>query len=110
MEYLPGAKSRSSPQFLGFTEAAVVLGAVVVLFALFVVIQFQYFFGGQTNIGVQGYTYSEYARRGFGELGGGGLLQPAALPGPERHRQAPEGSPAPGLLRAGHRHGGRWWA
>ena len=32
------------------------------------VIQFQYFFGGQTNIGVQGYTYAEYARRGFGEL------------------------------------------
>jgi hypothetical protein len=55
-------------QFLGFTEAAVVLGAVVLLFAIFVVIQFQYFFGGQTNIGVQGYTFSEYARRGFGEL------------------------------------------
>ena len=31
-------------------------------------IQFQYFFGGGANIGVQGYTYSEYARRGFGEL------------------------------------------
>jgi hypothetical protein len=55
-------------QFLGFTEAAVVLGAVVLLFAIFVGIQFRYFFGGQTNIGVQGYTYSEYARRGFGEL------------------------------------------
>jgi hypothetical protein len=40
----------------------------VTLFALFVVIQFQYFFGGGANIGVQGYTYSEYARRGFGEL------------------------------------------
>jgi hypothetical protein len=56
------------PQFLGFTEAAVVLGAVVLLFAIFVGIQFRYFFGGQTNIGVQGYTYSEYARRGFSEL------------------------------------------
>ncbi len=56
------------PQFLGFTEAAVVLGAVVALFAAFVVIQFQYFFGAASNIGVQGYTYSEYARRGFGEL------------------------------------------
>jgi len=33
-----------------------------------VVIQFQYFFGGQANINVEGYTYSEYARRGFGEL------------------------------------------
>jgi hypothetical protein len=56
------------PQFLGFTEAAVVLGAVVLLFSIFVGIQFRYFFGGQTNIGVQGYTYSEYARKGFGEL------------------------------------------
>jgi len=56
------------PQFLGFTEAAVVLGAVVALFAVFVVIQFQYFFGGGANIGGAGFTYSEYARRGFGEL------------------------------------------
>jgi hypothetical protein len=46
----------------------VVLGAVVALFALFVIIQFQYFFGAAANIGVQGYSYSEYARRGFGEL------------------------------------------
>ena len=54
--------------FLGFTEAAVVLGAVVLLFALFAIVQFRYFFGGQTNIGIQGYTYAEYARRGFSEL------------------------------------------
>ncbi len=63
-----GAQKPLFPQFLGFTEAAVVLGAVVLLFAIFVGIQFRYFFGGQTNIGVQGYTYSEYARKGFGEL------------------------------------------
>ena len=66
-EHLWGGKPLV-PQFLGFTEAAVVLGAVVALFAAFVVIQFQYFFGAGANIGVQGYTYSEYARRGFGEL------------------------------------------
>jgi hypothetical protein len=54
--------------FLGFTESAVVLGSVAFLFLTFVVIQFQYFFGGQTNIGVAGYTYSQYARRGFNEL------------------------------------------
>jgi len=67
-EKLMGMDKPLVPQFLGFTEAAVVLGAVVVLFAVFVVIQFQYFFGGQSNIGVVGYTFSEYARRGFGEL------------------------------------------
>ncbi len=53
---------------LGFTESAIVLGSVAALFLTFVVIQFQYFFGGQTNIGVEGFTYSQYARRGFNEL------------------------------------------
>ncbi|GAB4459184.1 MAG: hypothetical protein Kow0070_13870 [Anaerolineales bacterium] len=56
------------PAFLGFTETAIVLGSVTVLFAAFVIVQFQYFFGGQANINIEGYTYSEYARRGFGEL------------------------------------------
>jgi hypothetical protein len=54
--------------FLGFTESAIVLGSVSILFLLFVIVQFQYFFGGATNIGVAGYTYSQYARRGFNEL------------------------------------------
>lgn len=54
--------------FLGWTETAIVLGAVVLLFAFFVVLQFQYLFGGQANITTAGYTYSEYARRGFSEL------------------------------------------
>ncbi|MGA2489751.1 MAG: DUF4173 domain-containing protein [Anaerolineales bacterium] len=67
-EKLLGMEKPLVPQFLGFTEAAVVLGAVVLLFILFVIIQLRYFFGGGANIGVQGYTYSEYARRGFGEL------------------------------------------
>jgi hypothetical protein len=67
-EKLMGMVKPLVPSFLGFTEAAVVLGAVVVLFALFAVVQFQYFFGGQINITVQGYTFSEYARRGFSEL------------------------------------------
>ncbi len=53
---------------LGFTESGIVMGSVIVLFSAFVVIQFQYFFGGQANIHIDGYTYSEYARRGFGEL------------------------------------------
>jgi hypothetical protein len=54
--------------FLGFTESTIVLGSVLVLFIAFVVVQFQYFFGGQANINIEGYTYSEYARKGFGEL------------------------------------------
>lgn len=60
-------RNRISP-FLGFTESTIVLGSVVILFVAFVVVQFQYFFGGQANISIEGYTYSEYARKGFGEL------------------------------------------
>jgi hypothetical protein len=56
------------PVFLGFTESAIILGAVNILFAFFVAVQFKYFFGGQSNIMVNGYTYAEYARKGFGEL------------------------------------------
>lgn len=62
-----GEKPLISP-FLGFTESTIVLGSVAVLFAAFVIIQFQYFFGGQANINLEGYTFSEYARKGFGEL------------------------------------------
>ncbi len=54
--------------FLGFTESSIVLGSVLALFISFVIIQFQYFFGGNANIHIEGYTYAEYARRGFGEL------------------------------------------
>jgi hypothetical protein len=67
-EKLVGMDKPLVTPFLGFTEAVVILGAVVALFALFAVVQFQYFFGGQANISVQGFTYAEYARRGFGEL------------------------------------------
>lgn len=67
-EQLDSGKKSVVGQFLGFTEASIVLGSVALLFVLFVIIQFQYFFGGQANIHIDGYTYSEYARRGFGEL------------------------------------------
>jgi len=67
-EKLMGQDKPVITPFLGFTEAVIVLGSVAVLFAVFVIIQFQYFFGGQANIAIDGYTYSEYARRGFGEL------------------------------------------
>ena len=55
-------------RFLGFTETTIILGSVNLLFIAFVAVQFQYFFGGQANITLEGYTYAEYARRGFGEL------------------------------------------
>ncbi len=67
-EKLVGPDKPALQPFLGLTEAVIVLGSVALLFAAFVTVQFQYFFGGQSNIHLEGYTYSEYARRGFGEL------------------------------------------
>lgn len=54
--------------FLGWVETVIVLGSVNALFLFFVGLQFRYLFGGQANIHAAGFTYAEYARRGFGEL------------------------------------------
>jgi hypothetical protein len=54
--------------WLGVVEAMVVLVSVSALFSVFVAVQIRYFFGGQANINLEGFTYSEYARRGFAEL------------------------------------------
>jgi hypothetical protein len=68
------SETRPNPQqpwmkpFLGWTEGAIVLASVDVLFAIFVGFQSWYLFGGQANITTAGYTYAEYARRGFNEL------------------------------------------
>jgi hypothetical protein len=53
---------------LGFTESAVILTTVNALFLTFVWVQFAYLFGGRSNIRIDGFTYAEYARRGFFEL------------------------------------------
>ena len=67
-EKLIGEEKPMLSPFFGFTESSIVLGSVLLLFTAFVMVQFQYFFGGQANINVEGYTYAEYARQGFGEL------------------------------------------
>jgi hypothetical protein len=69
-EDLLGLKKPVISPVLGFTEAAIVLGSVCLLFAAFVTVQFQYFFGGTANIlgNSSGFTYAEYARQGFAEL------------------------------------------
>jgi hypothetical protein len=53
---------------LGSTEAITVLVALDLLFALFVVLQATYLFGGRDTLEASGLTYAEYARRGFFEL------------------------------------------
>jgi hypothetical protein len=62
------AREKSQRFRLNMIEASTVLGSVNFLFVAFVLIQARYFFGGEANITAQGYTYAEYARRGFYEL------------------------------------------
>jgi hypothetical protein len=53
---------------IGTAESLIVLVALDVLFAAFVVIQAAYLFGGLDTLEATGMTYAEYARRGFFEL------------------------------------------
>lgn len=55
-------------RFLGSTEALTVLLLLDLLFALFMLIQGAYLFGGHDSLARTGMTYAEYARRGFFEL------------------------------------------
>lgn len=53
----------------GRIETAIVLGALDILFLLFVLVQARYFFGGrETVLTTLGMTYAQYARHGFFEL------------------------------------------
>lgn len=49
-------------------EVMVFLGLISALLLLFIGFQITYLFGGETNIVDAGFTYAEYARRGFFEL------------------------------------------
>ncbi len=58
------------PRYLhiGFVEVTTLLVLVNGLFMAFGLVQFAYLFGGGSNISAAGYTYADYARRGFFEL------------------------------------------
>ncbi len=49
-------------------EVMVFLGLIATLFLIFIGFQITYLFGGESNIVNAGFTYAEYARRGFFEL------------------------------------------
>jgi len=49
-------------------EVLVFLGLISTLFLVFIGFQVTYLFGGETNIINAGFTYAEYARKGFWEL------------------------------------------
>ena len=64
----PRAWPNSRPFCLGTIEAATILIAVDVLFALFVILQVAYLFGGLDTLAATGLPYAQYARSGFFEL------------------------------------------
>lgn len=49
-------------------SVATALGALVVLFSLFVAVQITYLFGGREALELTGLSHAEYARRGFFEM------------------------------------------
>jgi len=62
------AQQNSKNYTIGHIESSILLVSVNVLFFTFILVQFTYLFGGESNIFIQGFTYAEYARRGFFEL------------------------------------------
>lgn len=53
---------------IGHTEVYILLGSITLLFMVFILVQVRYLFGGESNITELGFTYAQYARRGFFEL------------------------------------------
>lgn len=64
----PAPAAAARPLRLGTVEAATVLIVVDLLFAVFVILQLAYLFGGRDTLALSGTTYADYARRGFFEL------------------------------------------
>jgi hypothetical protein len=64
----PEEKAVESGKSRGQTEATILFGSVNVLFLSFIAIQLAYLFGGERNVVGQGFTYADYARKGFFEL------------------------------------------
>jgi hypothetical protein len=61
-------QQNSKGHSVGHIESSILLGSVNVLFFIFILVQLTYLFGGENNISAQGFTFAEYARRGFFEL------------------------------------------
>ena len=69
-------------------EVLVFLGLISALFLIFIGFQLTYLFGGEANILNAGFTYAEYARRGFFELLVVGMLSLVILLAAEKYTGA----------------------
>jgi len=70
---------------IGMVQVSVFLGLIDALFLVFILFQLKYLFGGQYNIVQQGFTYAEYAHRGFAELILVALISLALITSAERY-------------------------
>ena len=77
---------------IGSIESYILLGSVNLLFLIFISVQIAYLFGGQSNISSLGFTYAQYARRGFFELIGVAVISFFLLFGLDRYIQREKGS------------------
>ncbi len=67
-ENIVAAHKNNKSYAVGHIESCILFGSVNVLFFVFILVQLTYLFGGESNVSAQGFTYAEYARRGFFEL------------------------------------------
>ena len=83
LQQLSAGSTRADPLpfALGYTDVTLALGALNLVFAVFVVVQLGWLFGGEALVQrTTGLGYAEYARRGFFELMWvAGLLLPVLL-------------------------------
>ena len=81
----PVHRGQAEPPQLGLLEWAPAIGALILLFAGFVAVQFTVLFGGQRHVlKTAGLSYAEYARSGFWQLVVVTLLTLAVLGGVTR--------------------------
>lgn len=65
---VPAVPEQISSFKLGRIEAQILFGTLNFIFLLFVAVQIRYLFAGHSAITTLGFTYAEYAHKGFGEL------------------------------------------
>jgi len=77
---------------IGDIESYILLGSVNLLFLIFISVQITYLFGGQSNISSLGFTYAQYARRGFFELIGVAVISFFLLLGLDKYIKREKGN------------------
>jgi hypothetical protein len=85
-------EEKSSKLSIGEVEGYILLGSVSLLFLIFIFIQITYLFGGESNISSLGFTYAQYARRGFFELIGVAVISFLLLLGLDKYMKRNNGS------------------